>query len=111
MLVIAIEGNTGHTGESWAELVRKCGYKAVVTKQECGDSIVEIKPDNTYSKLVPPFEQLYSAEYGEQEAVEDLCRSFAHKFLSKIWRVIEVHRYHEWTRGKLLVKPSPYSDV
>jgi len=55
MLVMAFEGKIGHACESWTELVRKCGYKAVITKQECGDFIVEIKPDNTYSKLVPPF--------------------------------------------------------
>lgn len=55
MLVMAFDGRFGHACESWTELVRKCGYKAVITTQECGDFIVEIKPDNTYSKLVPPF--------------------------------------------------------
>lgn len=89
MLVMAFEGKIGHACESWTELVRKCGYKAVVTKQECGDFIVEIKPDNTYSKLVPPFEQLYSKEYGKQEAVEDLCEEFAKSSCQRagvLWR-------------------------
>lgn len=111
MLVMAFEGKIGHACESWTELVRKCGYKAVVTKQECGDFIVEIKPDNTYSKLVPPFEQLYGEEYGRQEAVEDLCKEFAKKFLSKSWRVMEVHQYREWAFGKQVEQRSPWHDV
>lgn len=111
MLVMAFEGNIGHACESWTELVRKCGYKVVVTKQECGDFIVEIKPDNTYSKLVPPFEQLYSEEYGRQEAVEDLCEEFAKKFLSKSWRVMEGHQYREWAFGKQVEQRSPWHDV
>lgn len=105
MLVMAFEGKIGHACESWTELVHKCGYKAVVTKQECGDFIVEIKPDNTYSKLVPPFEQLYSEEYGGQEAVEDLCEEFAKKFLSKSWYIIEVHKCHAWSGGRQVVRP------
>ena len=100
MLVMAFEGRFGHACESWAELVRKCGYKAVITKRECGDFMVEIKPDNTYSKLVPPFEQLYDEEYGEREAVEKLSETFALKFLSKSWRIIDVHRCFEWLDGQ-----------
>lgn len=111
MLVMAFEGKIGHACASWTELVHKCGYKAVVTKQECGDFIVEIKPDNTYSKLVPPFEQLYSEEYGGQEAVEDLCEEFAKKFLSKSWRVMEGHQYREWAFGKQVEHRSPWHDV
>ena len=93
-------------GRSWC-----VSDKAVVTKQECGDFIVEIKPDNTYSKLVPPFEQLYSEEYGGQEAVEDLCEEFAKKFLSKSWRVMEGHQYREWAFGKQVEQRSPWHDV
>ena len=100
MLVMAFQGSVGHACESWAELVRKCGYKAVVTKQECGEYIVEIKPNNTYSKLVPPFKQWYVEEYPEFGAVEYLCRLFAIKFLSKNWRIIDVHMHCEWASGK-----------
>lgn len=104
MLVIAIEGSTGHACDSWAELVRKCGYKAEVAKQPQGDLEVEIKPDNTYSKLVPPFKRLYSDEYGEKEAIEDLCNEFAKKFMSKHWYIVEVHKCHAWSGGKQVVR-------
>lgn len=112
MLVMAFQGSVGHACESWAELVRKCGYKTEIQQVQGEDSyVVEVKPDNTYSKLVPPFEQLYSEEYGRQEAVEDLCEEFAKKFLSKSWRVMEGHQYREWAFGKQVEQRSPWHDV
>lgn len=101
MLVMAFQGSVGHACESWAELVRKCGYKTEIQQVKEEDSyVVEVKPNNTYSKLVPPFKQWYMDDYPEHGAVEYLCRLFAIKFLSKNWRIIDVQMHCEWANGK-----------
>ena len=111
MFVMATNCREDHIGETWAELMRKCGYKAEVRDRQNSNFVVEIKPNNSYSRLEPPFTQLYDEEYGEHEAVEDLSKVFAIKFLSKEYRIIEVHNHNEWVYGKRVENRSPWHDV